>query len=229
MAVFPANSFRRFDQSLNLVKGHHGTVTDVQFSPFAQNLLASSSEDATVKFWVCPQEGYKENCNESDATLKGHVKKVLGIQWHKNAEGVIASHAADSTVRVWDVENLKSKIIHPDLPNFATAMQWSPKGDQLGVIVKGGELRIFDPRIPESVQKVRVHEGPRACKFGYIEDGKLITGGSNKMAEREYAIWDTRALDKKIVGGPLGTGLGVGHIYVDQQHKLIYCAGRGES
>jgi len=67
--------------------------------------LASSSEDATVKFWVCPQDGYTENCKASDATLVGHGKKVLGIQWHKTAEGVIASHAADSTVRVWDVEH----------------------------------------------------------------------------------------------------------------------------
>lgn len=94
-------------------------------------------------------------------------------------------------------------------------MQWSPKGDQLGVISKGGEMCIYDPRIPEMVNKVRVHEGPRACKFGYIEDGKILSGGSNKMAEREYAIWDTRDLSKKVVGGPLGFGLGVGHIYID--------------
>jgi len=74
-----------------------------------------------------------------------------------------------------------------------------------------------------------VHEGPRACKFGYLEDGLIISGGSNKMAEREYAIWDVRNLEKKVVGGPLGSGLGVGHLYIDQQHKIVYCAGRGES
>ena len=52
IAVFGAYDFKRFYQDMPLIKGHSGNVTDLQWSPFQDKLLASASDDSTIKLWV---------------------------------------------------------------------------------------------------------------------------------------------------------------------------------
>jgi len=72
------------------------------------------------------------------------------------------------------------------------------------------------------------HTGPKNCKIAWVDENFFITSGSNKAAEREYSVFDRRNIGQKVAGGYLGTGLGVGYLYVDEQHKILYSAGRGE-
>jgi hypothetical protein len=55
-----------------------------------------------------------------------------------------------------------------------------------------------------------------------------LTSGFNKQAEGEFALWDSRDLSQSVSRGALGFGLGVGHLYFDEQHNLLFIAGRGE-
>lgn len=54
-------------------------MTDVSFSPFNDNLLASASEDASLKLWFIDDQPMKEHRFEADGTMTGHTKKVLGF------------------------------------------------------------------------------------------------------------------------------------------------------
>jgi len=56
----------------------------------------------------------------------------------------------------------------------------------------------------------------------------LMTSGFNRQAEREYAIWDLRKFDTAVARAKLGSGAGVGHLYCNQAHGIVYCAGRGD-
>jgi len=69
VAVFPAYGFKRFDNNIFLIKGHQGNVTDCDFSPFNDTLLATASEDTLVKLWTVPQDGLTEHLKEAAATL----------------------------------------------------------------------------------------------------------------------------------------------------------------
>lgn len=107
-------------------------------------------------------------------------------------------------------------------------MRWSPDGKNITVAQKGGEIKSFDPRQNGESNSTLTHTGPKAVKLAYVDDSFIITSGFNKQAEREFAVWDTRNLTQKVAGGYLGNGLGVGHLYFDEQHQLLFSAGRGE-
>lgn len=57
--------YKKFDQNQPLVKGHKGNISDVQFYPFSNVILASSSADCLIKIWVCPKGGLQKDMLDS--------------------------------------------------------------------------------------------------------------------------------------------------------------------
>ena len=104
IAVFKAYDYQRFEADLPLIKGHAGPINDFEFSPFNDSLLATASEDATIKMWIIPEEGIVKDVTECDAELRGHSKKIIFSKFHPSADTTIASAAADMTVKIWDVQ-----------------------------------------------------------------------------------------------------------------------------
>jgi WD40 repeat protein len=139
-ALFANNDYKKFDQTQPLVKGHKGNISDVQFYPFSNQILASSSADTFIKIWVCPKGGLKKDLMESQLTLKGHSKNVTNINWHKIAENTLASGSMDSTVRVWDVENQKATMMYSDPTDQTVCLRWSPDGARLCNMQKNKEM-----------------------------------------------------------------------------------------
>ena len=227
--MFPAYKHFRFDKGVKLIKGHKGNVNDCAFSPFNDELLATASEDGSIKLWLVPETGITEHLTQADADLIGHTKKVLGVAWHRSVENMIASHSGDLTLRIWDVENQTDTMIFEPLPNLATAMRWSPHGNLLATTCKGGSLIVHDPRHADAAMKTTAHNGPKAQKLAWIDNDSFITSGFSKTAEREYAAWDARNLEAPVAKGMLGDGLGVAHLNFDENHKILYVAGRGET
>jgi coronin-1B/1C/6 len=98
-----AFNYQRLEADLPLIKGHAGPVSDFDFSPFNDNLLATASEDGTIKLWVIPDDGITDHVTEADAELRGHSKKIVLSKFHPSADYTLASCGSDSTVRLWDI------------------------------------------------------------------------------------------------------------------------------
>lgn len=107
-------------------------------------------------------------------------------------------------------------------------MRWSPLGDKLAVMKKQGGLIQYDPRKLDAISRSTAHLGAKSQKCAWIDNDTLFTSGFDKSAVREYAIWDLRNLSDPVSRGPLGDGLGIAHLYYDEQHNLMHVAGRGE-
>lgn len=56
-------------------------------------LVASCSEDTTVKVWGIPEDGFKETETEALITLQGHGRKVTLLRFHPTANNVLARYA----------------------------------------------------------------------------------------------------------------------------------------
>lgn len=157
-----AYGYKRLEADLPLIKGHAGPVVDFDFSPFNDSLLATSSEDGTIKLWLIPDEGITHDVSESDAELRGHSKKLILSKFHPSADFTLASCALDNTVRIWDISQQRCAMTYEEVKGVMTGLEWSHNGSLLGAITKDTKtLNIFDPRKEGPAMSASTHEGAR--------------------------------------------------------------------
>ena len=120
----------------------------MSFSPFNENILATASQDTTVKIKIIPEEGFTETSNTFDACLKGHTKKVMLCKWHPSASYTIASCSFSGNVKIWDVQKETDTMTYEQTGSAPWSMQWNYDGSLLSCINKNKKMHIFDPRSP---------------------------------------------------------------------------------
>ena len=103
IAIFDPNEYSYGKPDQKLIKGHTGKIFDIKFSPFRTDLLATASEDCTVKLWTIPKEGLTQDLKNDSQTYLGHKRKVCLIDFHHFAADVVASASVDNTVQIWNM------------------------------------------------------------------------------------------------------------------------------
>ena len=203
---------------------------DFDFSPFNESLLATASEDSTVKLWSIPEEGITRDRQEPDAELRGHGKKLILAKFHPSADYTMATSSLDMTVRLWDIAQQTCAAVFDKVTSATTGLEWSHDGSLLGAITKDKNLFVFDPRNNDVCSSVAAHEGARPQKLVWLGDSKTIMScGYSKLSEREFAIWDARNFASPVTKRRLDDYSGVPYTYFDEEHKVVFVAGKGES
>jgi WD40 repeat protein len=216
---------------LPLIKGHAGPISDFDFSPFNENLLGTASEDGMIKMWVIPPEGITKDITECDIELRGHSKKVILMRFHPNSDYTLASTGSDNTVKIWDIAAETSISTMEAANNTSTALEWNMNGSLLASASKDKKLSVFDPRKEgNEVLQTNIHEGGKPQKLVWCgSSGNIFTVGFNKIAERQYAIWDPRNFSEPMIMKRLDEGSGSPFLHFDTDTNVVYVAGKGES
>ena len=81
----------RIDRDAPLVTGHRAAVLDIQWCPHNDAVIASASEDCTVKIWQIPDIGLYRNLDEPVVDLVAHQRRVGLVLWHPTAQNVLLS------------------------------------------------------------------------------------------------------------------------------------------
>jgi coronin-1B/1C/6 len=131
-----------------LVAGHKGPVLDIAWCPFNDNVIASASEDTTVKCWQIPDYGLTRTLTEPVVELHGHQRRVGFLAWHPSANNVLLSAGSDCKIIIWNVGTAEvlSMIDSPDLVFHCS---WSWDGGHLVTTCKDKKIRVYDPRTGE--------------------------------------------------------------------------------
>ncbi|CAB1339009.1 unnamed protein product [Coregonus sp. 'balchen'] len=88
----------RIDPHHPKVCGHQGNVLDIKWNPFFENIIASCSEDSSVRVWEIPEGGLRRNMTEAMMELYGHSRRVGLIEWHPTSSGILFSAGYDYKV-----------------------------------------------------------------------------------------------------------------------------------
>ena len=87
----------RVDRDAPLVAGHKAAVLDIQWCPHNDDVIASGSEDCTVKVWQIPDGGLLRTLEEPVVDLVAHQRRVGLVVWHPVVENILLSGGEAST------------------------------------------------------------------------------------------------------------------------------------
>lgn len=230
----------RFEDGTSpILKGHSGSILDTDWSPFDDSLVATASEDTTIKLWSIPDDWEptdekglgKAGTDFSDSMLdlEGHSKKVTLLRFHPTASNTLLSTSADYTVKVWDVEAGQA-ISTLDVSDLTQDIIWDVRGDNYAASNKDKAVRIVDGRTGKETIKIeKAHEGVKGVKIQWMgESGKILTTGASKQSGREMKVWDIKNPSTPLHTEPVDTASGALIPLFDQDTSVLYLCGKGD-
>jgi len=212
-----------------LVTGHSGEVLDLEFSPFTDNLIASSSEDGYTKLWKIPDEGVTENLETPVQTLSGHKRKVGTVNFNPIADNVIATTSNDYLIKIWDVETGQAKHDIAGHVDIIQSSCWNYNGSLYSTASKDKKIRLIDPRANSIIADVEAHQGVKGMRVCFLGSKNLLFSmGFSKTSERQFNIWDPKKMDAPIRNENIDTMAGILMPFYDNDCCVLYLAGKGD-
>lgn len=156
----------RLPPDVPLVAGHKGPVLDIAWCPHNDNVIASASEDCTVKVWQIPEAGLNryvctsiyhtfnhillQKCfcrtmTESVVDLHRHQRRVGLVLWHPSAQNILLSAGSDNHVIIWNVGTGEA-LVNFTLPDLVYSGCWNWDGSEVLFTCKDRKIRRVDPR-----------------------------------------------------------------------------------
>lgn len=231
IAVVDHSKPGRVSSDLPVFAGHTGAITDFAFNPFNEQVIASCSEDQTVKIWNIPEGGLTETCTTAASELSGHERKPLVLSFHTTADNVLSSGSQDGIVKLWDIEKgtemSSLEGIHEDA---ILDIVWDYTGNQYATSCKDKTVRVIDARSNTvATEAIKAHEGSKAIKLTYAgRKEMLVSVGFTKSSQRELKIWDPRNMGKALKVTQLDTAPGIVIPYYDTDTDVLFLAGKGD-
>lgn len=214
-----------------IISGHSAAVLDFDFNPFHDQIIASASEDQTIKVWGIPEGGLTENINDPLVDLHGHTRKVTLLRFNPTANNVLASISSDLSAKLWDIEKgVEMSSIGDAHDQLIQDIVWDYRGNNFATSSKDKHVRIFDARTSTLATKIEtVHEGAKSIKMTYLGAlDKMVTVGFTRQSQRQFKVWDPRNTAKELKKIDIDQAAGVIMPFYDEDTQMLYLAGKGD-
>ena len=163
------------DGLIDTLTGHAESINCIAISPNGQ-LLASGSEDTTIKLWDL-------QTSECLATLEGHEEGVKSIAISPNGQ-LLVSGSADHTIKLWQLPNNVSEPICPDAictlighTDWVKCLAISPDGKLLATGSQDKTINLWHLETGELKSTLVGHWGEVNC-IAISPDGQTLTSCS---------------------------------------------------
>uniref|UniRef100_A0A8K9WN78 Coronin n=1 Tax=Oncorhynchus mykiss TaxID=8022 RepID=A0A8K9WN78_ONCMY len=205
-------------------------ITDLDFSPFDDNLLATCSADETVKLWrVCEPE--QKQPGGAEVTLCPGEGRLELVAFHPTSSGLLAV-GSTKTAQLWDTSRQQSPLaaLEPHGDQLQS-LSWKQDGSLLASSCKDKKLRVFDPRAQlKPVQSAQGLQSNKDSRILWVKDSDhILTTGFDQMRGREVRLWDSRKLGSSLGSANLGTSNGTLMPLFDPDSGLLTVSGMGDS
>lgn len=195
-------------EKIPTIEAHPQNINDLRWSPFVKNLLASASDDGTIKLWKIPEDGLKEEIKIEDQKFIEHTKKVNLMKFHPTCAEIMGSCGFDNSIKVWNLEQGTSYSTLNTVENFGS-LDWNYDGSIIGGC-KFQTIRLFDPRTGKEIGQAKGSELNKPQKMLFVNKDNFLTIGFGKNG-REAKLFDIKNL-----GSPINT------LKIDDQNEVFY-------
>ena len=139
LAVLPLNTTGRPDKaSIPRIDAHTQIVTDFSFSPFDDGLIATGSQDQTIKVWKIPKEGLSRNLSTPELTLPEQPRRVETVGFHPTADAILTT-SCGTGVSIWDITQGKDVFGWNGHQDWVQSVAWQWSGNLLATQSKDKE------------------------------------------------------------------------------------------
>ncbi|KAM4753057.1 coronin-2A isoform 2-T4 [Cyanocitta cristata] len=231
--VIPIKQTGKLDPHYPKVCGHKGNVLDIKWNPFNDFVIASCSEDATVKIWDIPNQLIKKSITTPKKELLGHARRVGLIEWHPTADNILFSSGYDYKIMIWNLdvkdavlsEPVKIIDVHKDV---VLSMSFNTDGSLLATACRDRKIRVIDPRAGTVLQEAN-YKSHRANKVLFLGNmKKLFSTGTSWWNSRQIALWDQNDLSVPLLEEDLDGSSGLLFPVYDSDTHMLYVVGKGD-
>ncbi|XP_071436195.1 coronin-2A [Pithys albifrons albifrons] len=231
--VIPIKQTGKLDPHYPKVCGHKGNVLDIKWNPFNDFVIASCSEDSTVKIWDIPNQLLKRNITSPKKELLGHTRRVGLIEWHPTADSILFSSGHDYKIMIWNLDVKESVISKPVRildahTDVVLSMSFNTDGSLLATACRDRKIRVIDPRTETVLQEVK-YESHKVNKVLFLGNmKKLFSTGTSQWNNRQIALWDQNDLSAPLREENLDDSSGLLFPIYDSDTHMLYVVGKGD-
>ncbi|XP_041342319.1 coronin-2A [Pyrgilauda ruficollis] len=231
--VIPIKQTGKLDPHYPKVCGHKGNVLDIKWNPFNDFVIASCSEDATVKIWDIPNQLLKRNITTPKKELLGHARRVGLIEWHPTADNILFSSGYDYKIMIWNLgvagavlsKPVKILDAHKDV---VLSMSFNTDGSLLATACRDRKIRVIDPRAGTVLQEGN-YNSHKASKVSFLGNMKMLfSTGTSRWNNRQIALWDQNDLSVPLLEEDLDGSSGLLFPFYDSDTHMLYLVGKGD-
>lgn len=164
----------------NRLTAHEGEVVDISFSPDG-NIIATASQDGTVKLWDLEGKQIKSFSAANNA-------KFWGISFSPKGQ-ILAAASTDGTVRLWRLNGKHIEEVEPlkVSKGWVWDISFSPDGQVLASADSSGTVKLWqfdgDKFNPDPIYQIKAHdqvkgEDQEIHKINFSPDGKFLATAS---------------------------------------------------
>ncbi|XP_014373505.1 coronin-2A isoform X2 [Alligator sinensis] len=231
--VIPVHQTGKLDPHYPRVCGHKGNVLDIKWNPFNDFVIASCSEDATVKIWDIPKHLLTRNITNAKKELLGHARRVGLIEWHPTANNILFSSGYDYKIMIWNLDTKETVIQNPvkifnSHKDVILSMSFNMDGSLLATACRDRKIRIFEPQTGTVVQEAsyKSHRVNKVLFLGNMK--KLLSTGTSRWNNRQIVLWDQNDLSVPLLEEDLDGSSGLLFPFYDSDTNMLYVVSKGD-
>ncbi|XP_017754269.1 PREDICTED: coronin-7 isoform X2 [Eufriesea mexicana] len=230
LAVLPLEDCGRKSKTMPLLHAHADTVTDMDFSPFHDGLLATGSQDCLVKLWHIPESGLEEPLNNPECTFYHHQRRVEVVCWHPSAEHLLTT-VSYTNLSLWDVISQQELFSNNEHTDVIQSLSWKQDGVLLATSCKDKQVRIIDPRASTCiVNSCSSHQSIKDSRCVWLNNSdRILTTGFDAARLRQVYIRDLRHLNEPVKPLELDCSTGILMPLFDPDTNMLFLAGKGDT
>ncbi|XP_067409558.1 coronin-2A [Emydura macquarii macquarii] len=231
--VIPIHQTGKLDPHYPKVCGHKGNVLDIKWNPFDDFVIASCSEDTTVKIWDIPKHLLTRNITSARKELLGHARRVGLLEWHPTARNILFSTGYDYKIMIWNLDTQEALIQNPVKTigchkDVILSMSFNTNGSLLATACRDRKIRLLDPRSGAVIQEAssKSHRVSKVLFLGNMK--KLLSTGTSRWNNRQIALWDQSDLSVPLLEEDLDGSSGLLFPFYDSDTHMLYVVGKGD-